>query len=159
MSEVAPGDVIDVIDIEGIKARIPHRYPMLMIERVLDVRPADSAIGVKNVSVNEGFFQGHFPGAPVMPGILIIEAMAQTAAVLVVCTLGEHAAGKLVYFMTIDNARFRHPVYPGDRIELHVKQLHMRPTVWKIRGEATVDGKLVAEATMKAMIMLDKETV
>lgn len=158
MNDAAAGDsidTIDVIDIEGIMKRIPHRYPMLMIDRVLNVVPAASAIGVKNVTINENYFQGHFPNAPVMPGVLIIEAMAQTAAVLVVCTLGENAAGKLVYFMTIDSARFRHPVVPGDCLKLHVRQLHMRRTVWKIGAEARVDGKLVAEATLKAMIMLE----
>ena len=155
MDDAVHGKKIDVVDVNEIMTMIPHRYPMLMIDRVIDVVPADSAIGIKNVTINENFFQGHFPGTPVMPGVLIIEAMAQTAAVLVVCTLGEMAVGKLVYFMTIDNARFRHPVSPGDRLQLHVRQTHMRRTVWKIAAEARVDGKLVAEATMKAMIMLD----
>jgi len=157
MTDGAAGTTIDCVDIAGIMSRIPHRYPMLMIDRVVDVVIDASAVGIKNVSINEDFFQGHFPGAPVMPGVLIIEAMAQTAAVLVVCTLGEESEGKLIYFMTIDEARFRHPVVPGDCLKLHVRQLHKRRTVWKIGAEARVDGKVVAEATMKAMIMLDDE--
>lgn len=136
----------------GIMEMIPHRYPMLMIDRVVGLFPDQSAIGIKNVSVNEHFFQGHFPQHPVMPGVLIIEAMAQTAAVLVVATLGPESARKLVYFMTVDNARFRHPVEPGDRLELRVVKQHRRGNVWKFRGEAVVDGQLCAEAVYAAMI-------
>ena len=108
------------IDIERIMRLIPHRYPFLMIDRVIDVKPNTSATGIKNVSINEPHFQGHFPQKPVMPGVLIIEAMAQTAGVLVVHSLGAEAEGKLVYFMTIDNARFRRPVVPGDQLHIHV---------------------------------------
>jgi 3-hydroxyacyl-[acyl-carrier-protein] dehydratase len=115
----------------------------------------ESAIGIKNVSINEPHFQGHFPGRPVMPGVLLIEAMAQTAAVLVVETLGPDAEGKLVYFMTIDNARFRQPVVPGDTVKVHVTKLQNRRNVWKFRGEAKVGDKLCAEATFAAMILDD----
>jgi 3-hydroxyacyl-[acyl-carrier-protein] dehydratase len=141
------------IDILRIMELIPHRYPILMIDKVVDVVAGESAIGVKNVSINEGFFQGHFPKRPVMPGVLIIEAMAQTAAVLVVHTLGPAAEGKLVYFMSVDNARFRRPVVPGDTIMVHVVRQRQRGNVWKFEGVAKVDGKLVAEATYAAMIM------
>jgi 3-hydroxyacyl-[acyl-carrier-protein] dehydratase len=115
--------------------------------------PNVSAIGLKNVSINESFFQGHFPKRPVMPGVLIIEAMAQTAAVLVVQTLGKEAEGKLVYFMTIDEARFRKPVTPGDTLHIHVTKLQQRRNVWRFRGEAKVNGTLCAEATYAAMIL------
>lgn len=142
-----------VIDIHRVIQMIPHRYPFLMVDRVVDVIPNESAVGIKNVTINEPFFQGHFPSRPVMPGVLIIEAMAQTAAVLVVETLGEHAEGKLVYFMSVDNARFRKPVEPGDRLMVHVFKERSRGNVWKFRGEAKVDGKLMAEATYAAMIM------
>jgi 3-hydroxyacyl-[acyl-carrier-protein] dehydratase len=144
---------IDVLDIAGIMHAIPHRYPFLMIDRVVDMVLQESAVGIKNVSVNEGFFAGHFPGHPVMPGVLIIEAMAQTAAVLVVESLGPHAKGKLVYFMTIENAKFRRPVGPGDQLRLAVTRERRRGNVWKFSGVATVNGVSVAEATFAAMIM------
>jgi 3-hydroxyacyl-[acyl-carrier-protein] dehydratase len=143
----------EALDIAQIMHAIPHRYPMLMLDRVVDVISDNSAIGVKNVTSNESFFQGHFPGHPVMPGVLIIEAMAQTAAVLVVQTLGTGAAGKLVYFMTIDGAKFRRPVGPGDQLRIHVTKVRSRNNVWKFNGVARVDGTAVAEATVSAMIM------
>ena len=146
-----PGVVTAEIDIERIMEMIPHRYPFLMIDRVVDVTPG-SAIGVKNVSINEFYFQGHFPQRPVMPGVLIIEAMAQTAAVLVVHTLGQDSEGKLVYFMSVDNARFRRPVVPGDQLAVQVVRKQSRGNVWKFDGKALVDGKLMAEATFAAMI-------
>ena len=142
-------------DIERVQEMIPHRYPILMIDRVIDVVTNESAVGVKNVSINEPFFVGHFPGQPVMPGVLIIEAMAQTAAVLVVHTLGPESEGKLVYFMSIESARFRKPVVPGDRLYVHVRKQKQRNNVWKFASEAKVDGRLVAEATYAAMIMDD----
>jgi 3-hydroxyacyl-[acyl-carrier-protein] dehydratase len=140
------------VDIKRILQMIPHRYPMLMVERVVDMQLDSSAVGIKNVSINEPFFQGHFPGEPVMPGVLIVEAMAQTAAVLVVSTFGSDSEGKLVYFMSIDGARFRRPVVPGDRLELHVQKVQSRANVWKFAGKAIVDGKVAAEATFAAMI-------
>ena len=144
------------IDISGIMRMIPHRYPILMIDRVIDVVRGESAVGVKNVSVNEPQFQGHFPSRPVMPGVLLIEAMAQTSAVLVVATLGEEAEGKLVYFMTIDECRFRKPVTPGDQVHIHVTKQRQRANVWKFKGEAKVNGTLVAEAVYSAMILDEK---
>ena len=141
------------LDIERIRAMIPHRYPMLIIDRVVEIVPDQSAVGIKNVSVNEPYFAGHFPQRPVMPGVLIIEAMAQTAAVLVVQTLGSVAEGKLVYFMSVDNARFRRPVVPGDTLRVHVTKQRNRLSVWKFFGQAHVDGHLVAEATYTAMLM------
>ncbi len=145
----------DVLDITGIMKLIPHRYPFLMIDRVIEIVPDESAVGIKNVSINENYFQGHFPRQPVMPGVLIIEAMAQTAAVLVVRTLGEEAESKLVYFMTVDNGRFRRPVVPGDRLYIHVAKVRNRRNVWKFQGEAKVDGVLVAQAVFSAMILDD----
>ena len=143
----------EVLDIKRIMHAIPHRYPMLMIDKVVDVVPGNSAVGIKNVTVNENFFQGHFPDHPVMPGVLIIESMAQTAAVLVVESLGADAAGKVVYFMTIENAKFRRPVVPGDTLRIHVTKNRHRGNVWKFSGVALVDGVSVAEATYAAMIM------
>ena len=142
-----------VLDIARIMHAIPHRYPMLLIDRVVDVVRDRSATGIKNVSVNESFFQGHFPNHPVMPGVLIIESMAQTAAVLVVETLGPEAAGKVVYFMTIEAAKFRRPVVPGDQLRVHVTKVRNRGNVWKFSAVARVDGSSVAEATYAAMIM------
>ena len=141
-----------VADIKRILQLIPHRYPMLMVDRVTDMRLDSSAVGIKNVSINEPFFQGHFPSEPVMPGVLIIEAMAQTAAVLVVHTLGAAFHGKLVYFMSIDNARFRRPVMPGDQLRLEVKKDRHRGPVWKFNGIAKVGDQVVAEADFAAMI-------
>jgi 3-hydroxyacyl-[acyl-carrier-protein] dehydratase len=144
---------VELIDIHRIMHDIPHRYPILMLDRVVDVVLNTSAIGVKNVSVNEPFFAGHFPNHPVMPGVLIIESMAQTAAVLVVETLGPDAAGKVVYFMSIEGAKFRRPVVPGDQLRVHVVKERNRGNVWKFHGVAKVDGVTVAEATYAAMIM------
>lgn len=142
----------DTIDIAGIMHAIPHRYPFLLIDRVVDVVRNLSAVGIKNVSANESFFAGHFPNHPVMPGVLIIESMAQTAAVLVVETLGSDAAGKLVYFMSIEGAKFRRPVVPGDQLRIHVAKERNRGNVWKFSAVARVDGVSVAEATFAAMI-------
>ncbi|HEY4134194.1 MAG TPA: 3-hydroxyacyl-ACP dehydratase FabZ [Alphaproteobacteria bacterium] len=141
------------IDLQRIMQMIPHRYPFLMIDKVEDVVAGESAVGIKNVTINEPFFQGHFPSEPVMPGVLIIEAMAQTSAVLVVHTLGKEFEGKLVYFMSVDSARFRKPVVPGDRLHIHVAKDRHRGMVWKFKAEAKVDGVLVAEATYAAMIL------
>lgn len=143
------------IDILRIMDMIPHRYPILLVDRVVDFVPGESAVGLKNVTMNEPHFQGHFPRMPVMPGVLIVEAMAQTSAILVVQTLGKEAEGKLVYFMTIEDAKFRKPVTPGDSMYIHVTKERSRGGVWKFRGEAKVDGVLCAEATYSAMI-LDK---
>ncbi len=149
----AAGETVEVVDIARILRAIPHRYPFLMIDRVVDVVCNQSAIGIKNVSANENFFQGHFPGHPVMPGVLIIEAMAQTAAVLVVETLGPDAAGRVVYFMSVEGAKFRRPVQPGDQLRIHVTKERNRGNVWKFSAVARVDGVSVAEATYAAMIM------
>ncbi|MFC0408193.1 3-hydroxyacyl-ACP dehydratase FabZ [Roseomonas elaeocarpi] len=149
------GETLDAYDIGQIMEAIPHRYPMLLVDRIVDVVLGERATGVKNVTVNENFFQGHFPRHPVMPGVLIIESMAQTAAVLVVKTLGPSAHGKLVYFMTVENAKFRKPVVPGDQLRIHVVKERQRGNVWKFAAEAKVDGVVVAEATYAAMI-LDK---
>lgn len=140
------------IPIERIMQMIPHRYPFLMIDRIIDQELGEFAIGLKNVTINEPFFTGHFPDKPVMPGVLIIEAMAQTAAVLVVNTLGEKAEGKLVYFMSIDEAKFRKPVVPGDSLHIRVDKQQSRRNVWRFACVATVDGIKVAEALICAMI-------
>jgi 3-hydroxyacyl-[acyl-carrier-protein] dehydratase len=142
-----------VVDIAGIMQAIPHRYPFLLIDRVVELIKNVSAIGIKNVSINEGFFQGHFPHHPVMPGVLLIESMAQTAAVLVVETLGPESRGKVVYFMSVEGAKFRRPVVPGDQVHVHVIKLRNRGNVWKFHAVARVDGASVAEATYAAMIM------
>ena len=141
------------IDINRIKELIPHRYPFLLIDGIQTLTPNESAIGIKNVSVNEPFFEGHFPDRPVMPGVLIIESMAQTAGCLVVVSLGKESEGKLVYFMTIENARFRKPVVPGDRMVVNVQKLRSRGSVFKFSGKAFVGEVLAAEATFSAMIV------
>ncbi len=153
MDGQATGESATTIDIHRIVEMIPHRYPFLLVDKLVDVDPGESAVGIKNVTANEPFFQGHFPERPVMPGVLIIEAMAQTAAVIVVASLGGSAEGKLVYFMTIENARFRKPVEPGDQLRLVCRKERQRGNVWKFAGEAKVDGVVVAEATYTAMIM------
>lgn len=150
---VPAAEVGGVLDIKGIMAAIPHRYPFLLIDRVVDMILGESATGIKNVSVNEPFFAGHFPHHPVMPGVLIVESMAQTSAVLVVTTLGPDAAGKVVYFMSIDSAKFRRPVVPGDQMHVEVIRKQRRGPVWKFQGVARVDGAVVAEAVYSAMIM------
>jgi 3-hydroxyacyl-[acyl-carrier-protein] dehydratase len=141
------------IDMARIMEMIPHRHPFLMIDKVVDVVASQRATGIKDLSQNEYYFQGHFPARPVMPGVLIIEAMAQTAAVLVVHTLGPESEGKLVYFMSVDNARFRRPVVPGDTLRVQVTKQRNRLSVWKFFGQAYVEGHLVAEATYSAMLM------
>jgi 3-hydroxyacyl-[acyl-carrier-protein] dehydratase len=146
---------MSTVDIIRVMQMIPHRYPMLMVDKVIGMVSGQSAIGIKNVTINEPQFQGHFPMRPVMPGVLIIESMAQTAGVLVVHTLGPAAEGKLVYFMSIDNARFRRPVVPGDTMHIHVTKERSRGNVWKFFGKVLVDEQLAAEASYAAMI-LDK---
>ena len=143
------------IDRERIMEMIPHRDPFLMIDRVVDIVKNERATGIKNVTADEYYFRGHFPSRPVMPGVLIIEAMAQTAAVLVVHTLGPESEGKLVYFMSVDNARFRRPVLPGASLHIHVTKERNRGNVWKFSGEAKVNEQLAAEAVFAAMILDD----
>ncbi len=145
--------VLRTADIMRVMALLPHRYPFLMIDRMVEMVLGERAIGLKNVTINEPFFQGHFPGDPIMPGVLLIEAMAQAAGALVVETLGPAMEGKLVYFMSIEEARFRAPVRPGDQLFIHVHKIHARRLVWKCGGVCRVDGNAVAEATVTAMIM------
>ncbi len=147
------GSKITDIDVSRIKEFIPHRYPFLMVDRISSIVADQSAVGLKNVSVNEPYFQGHFPSRPVMPGVLIIESMAQTAGCLVVATLGLESEGKLVYFMTIESARFRRPVIPGDQLLVNVEKIRSRGSVWKFSGKAFVSEALVAEAVFSAMIV------
>lgn len=145
--------ITDPVNITEVMELIPHRYPILLVDRIVEYTPGVSAVGLKNVTFNEPHFNGHFPGWPVMPGVLIIEAMAQTSACLVVKTLGDEAKGKIVYFMTIDEARFRKPVVPGDQMHIHVEVIQNRRNVWKFKGEAKVGGVIHAEAIFAAMIM------
>ena len=152
MNEVAS----KTLDINRIMQLLPHRYPFLLIDRLYNLVGEDSGSALKNVTMNEPFFQGHFPGKPVMPGVLLIEAMAQTAGAIVLENQGEKDAGKLVFFMSIDKARFRKPVVPGDQVHFHAKLGQKRPPVWKYWVEAHVDGKKVAEAEIGAMLMADR---
>jgi 3-hydroxyacyl-[acyl-carrier-protein] dehydratase len=152
--DVSPkeGYDIDRLDINEIMSLIPHRFPMLMIDRMEKIILDKSAVGIKNVSINEWYFQGHFPGHPVLPGVLIVEAMAQAAGVLVMKTLGLDSSNKLVYFMSVEEAKFRKPVVPGDVLELRVFKERNRGNVWRFRGEAWVGDTLTDEATFTAMI-------
>ena len=143
---------LEAVDILRILELLPHRYPFLLVDRIVEIDGRNSAIGIKNVSINEPHFQGHFPGQPVMPGVLIIEAMAQTAGAITVFDEGGDAPS-LVYFMTIDGAKFRKPVVPGDRLELHVSLLKSRGSIQKYACEAKVDGAKVAEAQISAMTL------
>lgn len=143
---------LDAVDINRILEYLPHRYPMLLVDKVRAIVPGESAIGIKNVSVNEPQFQGHFPARPIMPGVLIVEAMAQTAAILAVVTMGEDSVGKQVYFMSIDDCRFRRPVVPGDVMEIKVIFERRRGAVWRFRCEVTVDGERASEAVLVAMV-------
>jgi 3-hydroxyacyl-[acyl-carrier-protein] dehydratase len=145
---------IDLIDVEKIVKMIPHRYPMLLIDKVVDIVLDQSAIGIKNVTANENFFTGHFPSKMVMPGVLMIESMAQTCAVLVIETLGSKAEGSLVYFMSVDGGKFRKPVIPGDQLKLHVDKIKNRSNVWKFKCMGYVEDELVTEATISAMIIM-----
>ena len=145
--------VASIVEIEEILEIIPHRYPFLLIDRVKDIVLDKSATGIKNVTINESFFQGHFPGKPTMPGVLIIESMAQTAAVLVVIGLIDAVKDKVVYFMSIESARFRKPVTPGDTMNINVTTKQVRGNVWKFSGEAFVEDTIVAEANFTAMIV------
>ncbi|PST20405.1 3-hydroxyacyl-[acyl-carrier-protein] dehydratase FabZ [Rhizobium sp. JAB6] len=138
-------------DIIEIMKLLPHRYPFLMVDKIIEIDSDNSAIGIKNVTANEPQFTGHFPESPIMPGVLLIEGMAQTAGAI--CARKDGIGGNLVYFMTIDNARFRKPVVPGDRVEFHVVKQKQRGTIWKFHCDAKVDGSLVAEADIGAMIV------
>jgi 3-hydroxyacyl-[acyl-carrier-protein] dehydratase len=152
MSEDIIGAAIGPLDIRQVMAALPHRYPMLLVDRVESIIPDHSITAIKAVSMNEGFFQGHFPGRPIMPGVHIDEALAQAAGVLAVESLGLANSGKLVYFMAIEGAKFRTPVEPGCLLQLDVEFVQKRASVCKFAGRASVDGKLAAEANFTAMI-------
>jgi 3-hydroxyacyl-[acyl-carrier-protein] dehydratase len=156
MAEETPAKTLMSADIARIMKLLPHRYPFLLIDRMIDMDGEEQGTAIKNVTINEPFFQGHFPGKPVMPGVLLVEAMAQAAGALVLNHLGDAHAGKLVFFMSIDKARFRKPVLPGDVVHFHVKLSNKRPPVWKYWAEAHVDGKKVAEAEIGAMLMNER---
>ncbi len=143
-------------DVIGIQKLIPHRYPFLMIDKVVNLVHGQSAVGIKNVTINEPYFPGHFPEHPVMPGVLIVEAMAQTAAVIVMHTLGATAHGKVVYFMSVEGSKFRKPVTPGDVLELHCEAQKSRGNIWRFSGVGKVGGVKVAEAVYTAMIVDEK---
>ena len=152
MDEDFTPETLKTLDLEAIKEMIPHRHPFLMIDGIIDLVPDVEVTGIKNVTGEEDFFEGHFPSHPIMPGVLIVEAMAQTSAILVIGTVGKQP-GSVVYFMSVDQARFRKPVFPGDRLMLHVVKQRNRGKVWKFKGEARVGDDLVAEATFSAMIV------
>jgi 3-hydroxyacyl-[acyl-carrier-protein] dehydratase len=141
-----------LLDVTQIQAILPHRYPFLLVDRIIEYEPSKRVVGIKNVSLNEPFFAGHFPGAPVMPGVLIVEAMAQTAGVMMLASLPDRET-KLVFFTGIDNAKFRRPVVPGDQLRLELTVLKLRPRYIKLRGEAYVDGQLVAEAGISSALV------
>jgi 3-hydroxyacyl-[acyl-carrier-protein] dehydratase len=151
MTEVTA--TLGVADIQRIMACIPHRYPFLLVDRVIDINGDESGIGIKNVTINEPQFTGHFPDRPVFPGVLMIEAMAQTAGVLVVNSRGSDEVVRSVLFTTIDNAKFRKPVGPGDTLRFHLTKTARKRNIWFYRGEARVEGTLVAEADLSAMVL------
>lgn len=146
---------LESADIMRIMELLPHRYPFLMVDRIVDMLGDESGVGIKNVTSNEPQFMGHFPNQPVMPGVLMIEGMAQTAGALCVAARGKDNPPKLVYFMTIDRAKFRKPVMPGDRVEYHVKKIRNRGNIWKYDAVALVDGNKVCEAEISAMLIDD----
>ncbi len=145
------GETLGVLGIKEILAVLPHRYPFLLVDRITDIRGDEHGIGIKNVTINEPHFMGHFPNNPVMPGVLVLEGLAQTGGILAIKALGQ-ASPKLVYFLTIDKAKFRKPVVPGDVLEYHLDRLSRRRNMWWYRGEAKVGGEVVAEAELGAMI-------
>ncbi len=139
-----------MMDVKEIQNFLPHRYPFLLVDRILEMEPEKKAVGIKNVTINEPFFEGHFPGNPIMPGVLIVEAMAQVAGIM---AFRSGVQGDTVYFMSIERAKFRRPVVPGDQLRLEITRIQQRGNVWKFSGVATVDGKLVAEADFTAMVV------
>jgi 3-hydroxyacyl-[acyl-carrier-protein] dehydratase len=147
---------LEAMDILQILKSLPHRYPFLLVDRIVDIRGDESCIGIKNVTMNEPHFQGHFPDQPVMPGVLLIEGMAQTAGAICIRARGGHAPPPLVYFMTIDKAKFRKPVLPGDRVEFHMRKLNQKRGMWWFEGKAKVDGVLVCEAEIGASLVSGK---
>lgn len=152
MNATGEGGTLEAVDIMRILTLLPHRYPFLMVDRIVDMHGDESGIGIKNVTYNEPHFQGHFPGQPVMPGVLIVEGMAQTAGGLCVAARSD-SKPKIVYFMTIDKAKFRKPVIPGDVLEYHVKKIKNRQNIWKFSAVAMVGDTRVAEAEISAMII------
>jgi 3-hydroxyacyl-[acyl-carrier-protein] dehydratase len=152
MADQSVSAAVTPLDIKRVMAALPHRYPMLLVDRVESLDPEKGITAIKAVTINEPFFQGHFPGRPIMPGVLIVEALAQAAGVLAVEALGLAGSGKLVYFMAIEGAKFRTPVEPGVLLRLDVEFVQKRSTVCKFAGRASVGGKLVAEANFTAMI-------
>ena len=151
MSET-DGKTLETADIMRVLELLPHRYPFLMIDRIVDIDGDNFGIGIKNVTINEPHFQGHFPARPIMPGVLLIEGMAQTAGAIVVASRGPDSRPDVVFFMTIDKAKFRKPVEPGDRVEFHVRKIRNRSMIWKFDAVAMVDGAKVAEAEISAMV-------
>lgn len=154
MTDAESDDVktLETADIMRIMQALPHRYPFLMVDRIIEMKGDASCIGIKNVTINEPHFQGHFPDKPVMPGVLLIEGMAQTAGALCIMNDGDGSMPPIVYFMTVDKCRFRKPVVPGDQVEFHMTKVRNRGSIWKFQGEAKVDGVLVAEALVSAMM-------
>jgi 3-hydroxyacyl-[acyl-carrier-protein] dehydratase len=142
-----------MMDVMEIQKLLPHRYPFLLVDRIIKLEPNKGAVGIKNVTINEPFFQGHFPGNPIMPGVLLVEAMAQVAGVL---AFGSGVEGDAVYFMSVEKAKFRRPVVPGDQVKLDIKVLQQRGNVWKFSGEAIVDDKVAAESEFTAMVVMKK---
>jgi len=146
------GATVQSLDIQQIMNVLPHRYPFLLVDRIVEIRGDESCIGIKNVTANEPFFQGHFPGQPVMPGVLLLEGMAQSAGAICALMQGSSRPLQKVYFLTVDKAKFRRPVVPGDCVKFHMQRIARRKTMWWYRGEAKVDGALACEAEVGAMI-------
>ena len=153
MTEATSKETLGTADIARVLKLLPHRYPFLMIDRIIDIDGDNSATGIKAVTINEPFFQGHFPNFPIMPGVLLIEGMAQTAGAICVAALGETYHPHVVYFMSIDKAKFRRPVLPGHTVHYHVRKIRNRGPVWRFACEARVDGTVVAEGEISAMIV------
>jgi 3-hydroxyacyl-[acyl-carrier-protein] dehydratase len=146
---------LETADILEILSYLPHRYPFLLVDRIIEMKGDSSCIGIKNVTYNEPQFSGHFPGRPIMPGVLLIEGMAQTAGALCVASQGDKTKPAAVYLMTVDKAKFRKPVIPGDRVEFHMQRFAKRRNMWWFRGEAKVEGALVCEAEISAMLVAE----